>query len=257
MAASLSQYRTLLYQLTRREFKARYSSARLGIAWAVLNPLLMMLILSVVFSVFVRVDTGGVPYPLFVLNGLCLWQFFRATVATTTSCIVDDRDLFRRVAFPRSLVPLSIVLSNLLNLLLTFPFLFFLMAVYERPLHLTVLLVPLNLVVLALLATGVGLITSATTVFYRDMRYMIEPLLLVLFYGSPILYPLSAVPAALRPIYGINPLVGILRFQYEGLLGGRFESLGLWAVSCSGAAVALVCGAWLYRRYGGLFVDML
>ena len=257
MAASLLQYRTLLYQLTRREFKARYSSARLGIAWAVLNPLLMMVILSIVFTVFVRVDTGGIAYPLFVLNGLCLWQFFRSTVAATTSCIVDDRDLFRRVAFPRSLVSLSIVLSNLLNLLLTFPFLFFLMAIYERPLHFTILLVPLNLVVLALLATGLGLITSATTVFYRDMRYMIEPLLLVLFYGSPILYPLSAVPVAFRPIYGLNPLVGILRFQYQALLGGKLDNLGLWAVSWAGAAIVLACGAWLYRRYGGLFVDML
>jgi len=206
---------------------------------------------------FVRIDTGGMPYPLFVLNGLCLWQFFRSTVAATTSCIVDDRDLFRRVAFPRWLVPLSIVLSNFLNLLLTFPFLFFLMAIYERPLHLSVLFVPLNLAMLALLAAGVGLVTSAATVFYRDVRYMIEPLLLVLFYGSPILYPLNAVPAALRPFYGLNPLVGIFRAQDGALLGGRLESPGLWAISCIGTAVFLIGGAWLYRRYGGRFVDML
>jgi ABC-type polysaccharide/polyol phosphate export permease len=257
MAIALWRYRTLLYQLTRREFKARYSSARLGVAWAVLNPLIMMGILSVVFSVFVRIDTGGVAYPLFVLNGLCLWQFFRATVSSITSCIVDDRDLMRRVPFPKALVPVSVGLSNLANLLLTFPFLFFLMAVYERSPHLTLLLVPLNLLLLALLALGIGLVTSVLTVFYRDMRYIIEPLLLVLFYASPILYPVNAVPASLRTVYGLNPLVGILSFQHDVMFVGSVGRLGLWGIAWAATFALILLGAWLYRRYSGIFVDML
>jgi lipopolysaccharide transport system permease protein len=247
----------LLRELTRREFKGRYSSARLGLAWAILNPLLQAAVFTAVFSKVLHVASEGFPYPVWALTGLLSWQTFRSAVMAATSSMLDDRSVIKRVPFPRWLLPLAIVLANGINFVLTVPIVLILMVAWGCPVPATAILFVLPVLHVCLLAIGVGLITSALTVFYRDVRHLLEPLLLLWFYASPIFYPAEAVPARWRPIYDLNPAVGVIELTRGILLKGSIE-MGASLVSSLVIPVALIAaGAWAYRRYAPRFVDML
>lgn len=255
--AEMWRRRLLLYELTRREFKGRYSSAKLGVAWAILNPLLMMAILSLVFGHFVRIDVGETPYPVFALSALVLWQMFRSSVAGASSSIVDNRQIIKAVAFPRAFVPLSLVLSGLLNLVLTLPILFALMLLCGCRLHATALVLPVTIALLFAFTLGLSLVTSALAVYYRDVKHIMEPVLLVVFYMSPIFYPAGLVPAGWRWLYDVNPLVGIIGLQRDALLTGTLRAGNplFWALA--GTLAALAAGIIAYRRYAADFADMV
>ena len=256
-AEGIVRWRLLLVELTRREFKGRYVSARLGVAWAVLNPLLQAAVFTFVFSKFLHVDSEGFPYPVWALTGLVAWQTFRSSVMAATNSIVDDRVVIKRVPFPRSFIPISIVAANAINFTLTVPIVVILILAWGLRLPVTALLFVLPLLHVCLLAVGVGLIVSALTVFYRDMRYLIEPVLLLWFYGSPVFYASASVPDRLRPFYNLNPMVGVIDLTRGILLKGTIDAgAALWT-SLAVSAVFIIVGAWAYRRYAPLFVDML
>ncbi len=251
------RWRLLLLELTRREFKGRYVSARLGVAWAILNPLLQMVVYTLVFSKVLHVGSEGFPYPVWALTGLLAWQTFRSSVLAATSSIVDDRTVIKRVPFPRSFIPLSIVLANGMNFLLTLPVVAVLIVASGVRLHPSAVFVVLPLLLVLALAAGVGLLTSAMTVFYRDVRHLMEPLLLFWFYASPIFYEREAVPARWRPLYDLNPMVGIIDLTRAVLLRGAVELEWPLLASLGVTAVFLIVGALAYRRYAPRFVDML
>jgi lipopolysaccharide transport system permease protein len=256
-AAGVFRWRLLLLELTRREFKGRYSSARLGLAWAILNPLLQAAVFTVVFSHVLHVGSDGFPYAVWALIGLVAWQTFRAAVVSATSSMLDDRTVIKRVPFPRWLIPLSIVVANAINFVLTLPVVIVVMIVWGSPVPATALLFALPLLLVSLLSLGVGLVTSALNVFYRDVKYLMEPVLLLWFYASPIFYSPSAVPARWRSVYALNPMAGVIELTRSVLLRGTIEPSLMLATTVAITFALLLAGTLLYRKYAPIFVDML
>jgi lipopolysaccharide transport system permease protein len=255
--SKLWRWRLLLLELTRREFKGRYSSARLGVAWAVLNPLFQLVVFTFVFSRVLHVSSEGFPYPIWALTGLVAWQAFRSSVVVATSSIVDDRAVIKRVPFPRGLIPLSVVVANAVNYILTIPILFVFLVLSGCRMHATDALFLVPPLLVAALALGVGLGTSALCVYYRDVRYLMEPILLAWFYGSPIFYSADAVPARYRALYDLNPLVGIIELSRGIFLRGAIAPSRAVVFSLVITAGLLTAGILIQRHLAPRFVDVL
>jgi lipopolysaccharide transport system permease protein len=216
----LREYGDLLWTLSAHRINVRYKQSVLGLAWALLQPLSLMLIYTLVFSVIARVPSGSIPYPVFAYAALLPWTFFSTALTNATNGLVSHAHLVTKVYFPREILPLSYVIAALFDLLVASTVMAGLMLYYHVPLTVQVLwLVPI-VVVLAAFVTAVSLIFSATQVRFRDIG-MAMPLLMQLWmYASPVVYPLEKVPERFRGLYDLNPMVGIIEsFRRVAVLG--------------------------------------
>ena len=184
----------MLYFLTLRDIKVRYKQTMMGIAWVIIQPLLTVLIFTLVFNRFVRLDTGPLPYPLFALSGLLLWLFFANAVTNSTNSLLSNSNLITKVYFPRLFIPAASVGAGLVDLGVAFLLLIVLCVYYGVALTLNLLLVPLLILLMALLALGVGLLSAAMTVKYRDLRHALPFIIQLWMFASPVIYPASLVP---------------------------------------------------------------
>jgi lipopolysaccharide transport system permease protein len=259
MAAHLGdlyRFRTLIATLIVRELRARYRGSLLGFLWSFLNPLLLMLVYVLVFAVYLRVPMEK--YAVFLFTGLLPWLWFSQSLAHATGVIVGSGALVKRILFPAEILPLVSVLSNLVNLLLSLPLLFlFLLAFGVRPGPVLAFL-PLLLAIQLLLTVGLALPLSALNVHLRDVEQILTNLLVLLFFLSPILYPVSTVPASLRlgsaltvplrPLYFLNPVAGLVQGYQNVIFFGRephWIHLGMVTVMALGA---LWGGYWVFDR---------
>ncbi len=252
----LWRYRELLYFLTWRDVKVRYKQTVLGAAWALLQPLMAMLIFTVIFGRVVRVPSDGIPYTLFVYSGILPWIYFSNSLVNSGNSLVQNSTLVGKVFFPRMMVPLSTVLAGLIDFAIGFVFLLFLMAGqgYVPPLS-TVLVIPLMGIFL-LLAFGLGLWFSALNVRYRDVRHVIPFLVQIWMFATPIVYPLSIVPEKFQFLLYLNPATGVIEGIRSVLFGGPFAP---WPL-CTGVVLSLgllVTGAYYFRRVESTFADMI
>jgi lipopolysaccharide transport system permease protein len=218
--ARLREYRDLLWTLSAHRINVRYKQSLLGLAWAVLQPLSLMLIYTLVFSVIARVPSGSIPYPVFAYAALLPWTFFSTALTNATNGLVSHAHLVTKVYFPREILPLSYVIAALFDLLVASTVMAGLMIYYHVPITMQALwLVPI-VGVLAAFVTAISLIFSATQVRFRDIG-MAMPLLMQLWmYASPVVYPLDKVPARFRGLYELNPMVGIIEsFRRVSVLG--------------------------------------
>jgi lipopolysaccharide transport system permease protein len=249
-------YRELLYFLTWRDIKVRYKQTLMGVAWVVMQPLLTMLIFTLVFTRFVKLDEGDIPYPLFAYSGLLLWTFFQVSVTSGTHSLISNTSLVTKVYFPRAFIPAAAVGAGLVDLSVgAVPLLA--LAVYYR-VHVTwgLLLLPFFVLLAALLALSVGMISSALTVRYRDLRHALPFLLQLWMFASPVLYPVQLVPARWRWAFAANPLTGVLEGFRASLAGTPFD----WSLVAVPAAVApaLFCVAYyVFRRLEDTFADVI
>jgi lipopolysaccharide transport system permease protein len=209
-AALLPRYRDLIVVLTRHRIRVRYRQSALGPAWAILQPLAMMIIVTVVFSVFARVPSGGHPYALFAYAGLLPWTTFGGALFGASTSLVTHAALVTRVAFPREILPLTAVLAALCDIALASIVLGVLLAWYGVPLAWTVLWLPVIVAVMGAFCTAVSLILCAVHVRFRDVSIALPLLLQVWMFASPVIYPLEAVPAAWRTWYLLNPMAGLI-----------------------------------------------
>src|SRR3981081_2903039 len=200
------QYRELLYFLTLRDIKVRYKQTLMGVAWVILQPLPTVLVFTLVLNSFVRLDTGSLPYPLFALSGLLLWLFFANAVTNSTHSLVSNANLITKVYFPRLFIPASSVGAGLVDLGFAFLLLIALCIYYGMALTLNLLLVPLLILLMALLALGVGLLSAAMTVKYRDLRHALPFIIQLWMFASPVIYPASVVPEKWKWLLFINPV---------------------------------------------------
>jgi len=249
-------YRELLYFLTWRDIKVRYKQTLMGITWVVIQPLLTMLIFTLVFTRFVKADAGVIPYPLFAYAGLLLWTFFSVSVTSGTHSLISNTSLVTKVYFPRAFIPAAAVGAGLVDLsVAAVPLLG--LALYYR-VHVTwgLLLLPVFLLLGASIALSVGMIASAVTVRYRDLRHALPFLLQLWMFASPVLYPMSLVPPRWRWAFAANPLTGVLEGFRAALAGTPFE----WQLAAVPAAAApvLVCLAYyVFRRLEDSFADVI
>ncbi len=261
--AELWRYRELLVFLAWRDVKVRYKQTALGIGWAVLQPLFMMILSSVIFGGLARISSGDVPYPLFALCGLLPWQLFAYALSQASSSVVAEQNLITKVYFPRIIVPLSSVLSGLVDFVIAFALLLGMTAYYGTmgypvaPPGWRILAVPLLVLLALAAAVAVGLWLSALTVQYRDFRHTLPFLTQFWFFATPVVYPSSLIPERWRLLYGLNPMAGVVDgFRWALLAKAEPPGALLWA-SVASVAVLLVGGLFYFRRMERSFADVV
>jgi lipopolysaccharide transport system permease protein len=244
----LWRYRELLYFLTLRDIQLRYKQTALGVAWAVLQPLLTMAVFTIFFGKLGGLPSDGKPYALFVLAALLPWQLFSYALTQSSQSLVTEQRLITKVYFPRLIVPLASVLSGIVDFLVAFALMLIGMTLFGVNPGWGIVTVP-GFVLFALVAAlAVGLWLSALNVQYRDVRYTIPFLTQFWMFLTPVAYPASLVPAAYRPLYGLNPMAGVVEGFRWALLGTDAPDWGLMAVS-GAVIVALFAGGLFYFRW--------
>jgi len=253
----LWRYRELVYFLTWRDIKVRYKQAALGIAWAILQPLLTMLIFTVIFGILLKTPSQGIPYPLFALSALLPWQLFATALQRSSVSLVGNANLITKIYFPRLAIPMSTVFAALVDFTVSFVVLLGVMAVYGYwPGWNIFWLIPI-VIFTFLTAFSVGLWLSALNVQYRDIQHMVPFLIQVWMYASPIVYPIETIPEGVwRVLYGLNPLVGIIQGFRWALLGGNPPD-ATSLISAAMVLVLLVSGLYYFRRMEKTFADIV
>lgn len=251
------EYRDLLYLLIRREIHGLFRQTALGISWLFLRPLVSMLILSIVFGSLVKVPSGDLPYPLFSLSALLPWGYFSSAVMRSAGSLVQNIEIISKVYFPRMVITLAGVLSGLVDLGASLVVFLGMLLLYRMPLRMEIIWLPIFTLVAVLYALAVGLWLSTLSVKYRDVAFAVNFLLQALMYLSPVIYPVSLVPEQLRTIYQLNPMTGVIEGYRWALLGtGEFSGV-TFLVSIGLVLIALLCGAYIFRRTERTIVDLL
>lgn len=253
----LWQYRDLFYTLTVHRIKVRYKQSVLGLAWAILQPLSLMLIYTVIFSVIARVPSEGVPYAVFAYAALLPWTFFSSALTNATTGLVNHSQLVTKVYFAREILPLTYVSAAVFDFCVASMFLIALFFYYGVSLTFYALWAIPILVLLTMLATALSLIFSVIQVRFRDVGVAMPLLLQVWMFASPVVYPLSAVPQRWRGLYALNPMVGVIENFRRAVLQGTqpdFYSLGISALV---AAVLLPVAYLYFKRVEATMADII
>ncbi len=218
----LWQYRELLLAFVVKDLKVLYVQTYLGYAWAVVNPLLTVLVLCFVFGKVGKVETGATPYILFTLAGTCAWNYIANVANEISRSMVNTRDIITKVYFPRLIIPLSKVVTGLVELGISLACLFILMLIYQYPLSISALFFPIFLLLTILTGLTIGLWVCALSVLYRDFLFVIPFALRLGIFLTPVAYPLTAVPEKYRLLFALNPISGAIEGLRWSLLGGAF-----------------------------------
>jgi len=254
--AELWYYRELFYYWLWRDVKVRYAQSILGLGWALIQPLVPMLLFTVIFGRVARISSDGIPYGLFCYIALVPWTYFANAVGDASGSLVKEGNILNKIYFPRLILPLTGALGRLVDLAVSVVLLFVLMAWYETPPTPWLAVTPLLMLIAVITAAGFGMWLSALAVQYRDVRYAVPFALQVFMYAAPVVYPTSLIPAKYRHLYAINPLVGVI----EGMRACLFPSLplpvDLIAIGAVSALLILCVGALHFIRKEAVFADV-
>jgi lipopolysaccharide transport system permease protein len=250
-------YRELLYFLVWRDIKVRYKQTAFGATWAVLQPLLTMLVFSIFFGRLAKVPSDGIPYPLFSYVALVPWTFFANALAQSSNSLVGSANLISKVYFPRLAIPFSAVLAGLVDLGIASFLAFGMMIYYHVAITWSAFLVLPFLLLAVVTSLGVGLWLSALNVEYRDVRYAVPFLTQFWMFATPIAYPSSLLHEPWRTLFGLNPLVGVVDGFRWALLGSKTQPGPAVLVSTAVALLVLVSGAFYFRRTEKTFADIV
>jgi len=255
--AELWEYRELLYLLVWRELKVRYKQTVLGFLWAIIQPFFTMLVFSVVFGRLAKMPSDGLPYPVFAYCALLPWQLFAFALNESSNSVVANQRLLTKVYFPRLLMPIAAVSVGLADFAIAFVMLLVMMAYYGIIPGTAVWTIPFWTLLAMVSALGVGLWLSALNVRYRDIRYTLPFLTQIWLYLTPVAYASSVVPASWRPLYALNPMVGVVEGFRWALLGKAASPGGTVAISVGAVAAIFVGGLFYFRRTERIFADLV
>jgi lipopolysaccharide transport system permease protein len=256
----LWHYRELFYFLTWKDIKIRYRQTVLGATWAIVQPLFSMLLFTLLFGKLAGMPSDNIPYPLFAYAGLLPWTFFANAITNSGNSVVASPNLITKVYFPRMIIPGAAVFAGLVDLAVAFVILIVLMALYRIPLSVGFLLLPPLVLLLALMALGIGMWLSALNVKYRDIRYAIPFLVQFWMFATPIIYPASLLPERFRLLYALNPMTGIIEAFRAALFGGFHTASFDWralAISTCVAVLVLIYAAHSFRKMEQVFADLI
>jgi len=253
----LAHYRDLLYTLSLHRIKVRYKQSVLGVAWAIVQPLSLMLVYGLIFALIVRVPTGGVPYAVFAYTGLLPWLYLSTALTNATGGLVSHNQLVTKVYFPREIISLTYVVAALFDFLIAATVLAGLMLYYHVPLTPNVLYAVPILAVLTVFITGAALALSAAQVRYRDIGVALPLFLQLWMFATPVVYPLSAVPQRFRGWYVLNPLVGVIENFRRVVLQGVEPDYHSLAVSAIVAAILLPLTYLYFKRVEATMADVI
>jgi lipopolysaccharide transport system permease protein len=253
----LWQYRELLGRLAWRDVAVRYKQTSLGVAWAILQPFLTMVVFTFVFGRFANFPSNGVPYPIFTYSALLPWTYFAAAVALASTSLVSNRGLVTKVYFPRILLPLAGVTVPIVDFLLASVVLIGMMAWFDVWPGPAIVLAPLFLAMAYVAALGLALFLSAVNARYRDVPYAIPFLLQIWLYLSGVVYAISALPERWQWLLALNPMTAVISGFQWGVLGTSAPALGKTLVSIGATMVFIVVGLWYFRRSEPRFADTI
>jgi lipopolysaccharide transport system permease protein len=248
--------RQLLGFLIWRDIKIRYRQTLFGGLWAILQPLLAMLIFTFFFHKLSGVASNGPPYPLFAFAGLIFWTFFSNAVGMASNSLVGNQVLISKVYFPRIFIPLGAIGALLLDLIVSSLLMLAFMAYYRWPLSRNILWLPAVILGGGLAASGLGLILSAWNVRFRDIKYAVPFFLQMGLFVTPVIYPIEYVPARLRALIALNPMTGVVIAARYTFLGGSMQ-LDLILISLAVSLVLVVAGLFIFRRTETQFADIV
>jgi len=249
-------YRELLWVLTARDIKVRYKQTVLGAAWAILRPVLTMLIFSVVFGVMAKMPSDGLPYPVFVYAALLPWTFFAAAISTSGQSLVGSTHLVSKVYFPRLIIPLSSIGAGLVDFAISTVILLLMMLWYGVGWSVNLLVAPLLLAATIFIALGVGTLLSALTVAYRDFTHLTPFIVQIWMYITPVIFPVSLVPERWQWLLYLNPMTGLVEGFRAAFLGKPFDLSGL-GISFAIAIVFFVIGVAYFEKVERRFADII
>jgi len=250
-------YRELLLLFVWRDLKVRYTQTVIGAAWAILQPLVNMLIFTVIFGQFAKIPSEGLPYPIFAYAALVPWTYFASSLNRCVVSVVGDAHLISKVYFPRLILPLCGVVSGLVDFTLAFVVLGGMMTWYGIFPSWGVLVLPLFLFLALVTALGVGLWLAALNVKYRDVSHVIPFLIQIWMYASPVVYPLSLVPERWRSLYSLNPMVGVIESFRSALLGTQSPAFWVTGISAVLMLAALAGGIAYFKAMERTFADVV
>jgi lipopolysaccharide transport system permease protein len=254
--AELWDFRELVYFFVWRDIKIRYKQTAIGAAWAVLQPFLMMLVFSLFFGKLANIGSDGLPYPIFYYSALLPWMYFAAALQNSTNTIVENQRLITKVYFPRLALPLSSVLSGLVDFGVSFLMFVAMMIYYGIRPTAAMVWFPAFLLLAILTALGTGLWLSALNAIYRDVRYVLPFLVQFWLFASPVVYPVSRVPAKWRWLYGLNPMAGVIE-GFRWSLTGRGNPPGRLILISSGVVlIVLLTGIAYFQKMETTMADV-
>jgi lipopolysaccharide transport system permease protein len=249
-------YRELLFFLTWRDVKVRYKQTALGAAWAILQPLFMMIIFTIFFGRLAGVASAGIPYPLFALAGLVPWTFFSNAITASGNSLVGSANLITKVYFPRLIVPAAAMMAGLVDFLLAFLLLVLLMIYYRVTLTAQILFLPVLVLLTALFSLGVGTWMSALNVKYRDVRFALPFLIQLWLFVSSVIVPSTSLPQKWRWLLMLNPMSGIIEGYRSALFGLPFDWLALGTASVL-TILVLLYAIYAFGRVERSFADII
>jgi len=251
------KYRELLYFLTKREIQVRYKQTVLGGLWAIIQPVLTMVVFTLFFGRLAKMPSDGIPYPIFVYAGLLPWTYFANALSNSGNSLVGSANLISKVYFPRIIIPGSASLAGLLDFFVAMVVLFVMMAYYDFVPGAEILLFPFLIGLTFLCAVGVGLWFSALNVQYRDIRYVIPFLIQLWMFVSPVIYPVSLVPQNYQWVLALNPMGGVIRAYRASLLGHQPVDWLLLGISTGIIIMIFTSGMYYFRRMEKTFADVI
>jgi lipopolysaccharide transport system permease protein len=256
------QYRDLLGLLVRRDIVSFYKQTIFGPLWFFIQPLFTTIVFTFIFGGLAGISTDGLPQPLFYLVGITAWNYFADCLNKTSTVFKDNANIFGKVYFPRLIMPLSIVVSNLVRFAVQFLLMIVFMLYYwavGADFHITayILLFPVVVLIMAVLGLSVGMIISAMTTKYRDLTFLVTFGVQLLMYGTTVIYPLSAAPEKYRWLIELNPMTGIIETMRLGFLGQGTFSWGMFAYSVICTLVLFISGLIIFNRVERTFVDTI
>lgn len=242
----LNQYKPLLHELVMRDLKIKYRRSFLGYVWSLLNPLLMMAVMSMVFSYMFRFDIPN--YPLYLICGQTLWTFFNESTNMAMTAILGNGALIRKVYIPKYIFPISRVLSSFVTMSFSLIAILIVMVVTQVQFTWYVLLIPVPLTLLLLFCMGIGMVLSALVVYFRDMLHLYGVVVMAWMYMTPIFYPASALPDEVAFLIQFNPMYHYVTFFREVILYGTFPAWNIWLGCCGFSALVFTVGLLIFRK---------
>jgi lipopolysaccharide transport system permease protein len=249
-------YRELIYSFTWRDIKIRYKQTALGFLWVIIQPLSMMIIFTFFFGNLAQIPSENVPYPLFVLAGLLPWTLFSEGLTRSTMSTVVNANIMTKVYFPRIIMPISGILSPLVDFAISFSILVVMMAYYGFVPTLNIIFLPFFILLALATSLSVGLWLSALNVKYRDFQYTVPFIIQLWLFVSPVVYPASMLPESIRFLYGLNPMVGVIEGFRWALLGTGTPS-GLVLVSVAVVVALMIGGGYYFRSMEQYYADIV
>lgn len=252
----LKNYRDLFYILAYRDLRVRYAQTFLGFVWALLQPLATLLIFILVFGVVVKVDTGGIPYPLFAISGISMWAYFGFVLNQSGSSIIGAQEMIKKIYFPRLVIPLSKAVVGFVDFGVALLMLVILMIVYEYSPSINIIFAPLFILLNIIAALSVGIWLSALTIRYRDFQHVIPFLVQFGMYATPVAYPARLVPEKYQLLYNLNPMAGVIQGFRWSVFGGNPPDVYFY-ISMAVILVLFISSLFYFRRVEDVMADIV